>query len=425
MNIPRVAVKDAIAAIAAGGMVVVADDVDRENEGDLVMSADAITPTQVAFYLRHGSGIICAPMPADRADTLDLPLMVTRATDPLGTAFTVSVDHVTSLTGISSVDRAKTLRALADPTTRPSELRRPGHVFPLRSRPGGVLKRAEHTEAAYDLVQLAGRGTVGVITELVADDGIPMSGEVLESFAIEHQFPMITVADLIRYRRRTEQLVERNGTARLPTEFGDFTATSYRSLLDGTEHLALTRGNIREADLDPEGVLVRVHSECITGDVFGSKRCDCGRQLSDALKLIATEGAGVVVYLRGHEGRGIGIGLKLQAYTLQDNGRDTVDANLELGLPVDMREYGIGASILSDLGVHRVRLITNNPEKYGGLDGFDLQLVSRVPLPSIVGPDNVAYLSTKRDRMGHLLDLPEHPNMSGSAPAKEVRAHRD
>jgi 3,4-dihydroxy 2-butanone 4-phosphate synthase/GTP cyclohydrolase II len=402
-------VEAAIAAVGAGGMVVVADDVDRENEGDLIMAADAATANTVAFFLRHGSGIICAPMPSERADKLQLPLMVNVSSDHMGTAFTISVDHRGNSTGISANDRAMTLRALADPITSHSELCRPGHVFPLRSRPGGVLKRAGHTEAATDLVRLAGRGVVGTITELVGDDGVPLAGDRLANFAAEHDLPFITVADLVRYRRRSERLVVSSGTARLPTPIGAFTALSYRSVLDDVEHLALTCGDLAAADSSTQGVLVRVHSECVTGDVFGSRRCDCGGQLADALQLIAAEGAGVLVYLRGHEGRGIGLGRKLQAYTLQDQGRDTVDANLELGLPSDNREYGIGASILADLGVHRLRLITNNPDKYGGLEGFDLSLVGRVPMPAQVNTHNLAYLRTKRDRMGHLLDLPESP----------------
>jgi 3,4-dihydroxy 2-butanone 4-phosphate synthase/GTP cyclohydrolase II len=398
-------VEAAIEVISKGGMVIVTDDEDRENEGDLVLAAESVTSDQVAFLLRHGSGIICAPVPPERADSLDLPIMVTCGTDPLATAFTVTVDAASVGTGISAADRAATLRALADPRTHATDLRRPGHVFPLRSRPGGVLKRAGHTEAATDLVALAQKGSAGVITELVDDEGTPMSGEVLADFARHYDLLSISIADLIRYRRRTESLVERTGSARLPTEHGVFTATAYRSVIDGTEHLALTCGDLAAAEAAPGGVLVRVHSECITGDVMGSLRCDCGRQLSDAMELIAKEGTGVIVYLRGHEGRGIGLGMKLKAYTLQDAGRDTVDANIELGLPVDTREYGIGASILSDLRVHRLRLITNNPEKYRGLEGYDLALVDRVPMPTSVGPDNIAYLRTKRDRMGHSIDL--------------------
>ncbi|MEV0128457.1 bifunctional 3,4-dihydroxy-2-butanone-4-phosphate synthase/GTP cyclohydrolase II [Dactylosporangium sp. NPDC050688] len=411
-------VREAIAAITAGGMVLVADDADRENEGDLIMAAGAASAANIAFFLRYGSGIICAPMSAATADALELPLMVSRGTDPLGTAFTVSVDDRNCGTGISASDRALTLRTLADPTTAPGHLRRPGHVFPLRARPGGVLKRAGHTEAACDLVSLAGRGDVGAITELVRDDGVTMSGADLTEFAERHDIPYITVADLVRFRRRTERLVEANGTGRIPTRFGEFTATAYRSTIDDVEHLAFTYGDLHAADAG-RGVLVRVHSECTTGDIFGSLRCDCGKQLADALELIAREGAGVLVYLRGHEGRGIGLGPKLRAYALQDAGRDTVDANLELGLPIDTREYGIGAAILSHLGVHRLRLITNNPRKYGGLDGFDLEVVERVRMSTTVCADNIAYLTTKRDRMGHLLDLPPELVCSSATSTRE------
>ncbi|HTX09660.1 MAG TPA: bifunctional 3,4-dihydroxy-2-butanone-4-phosphate synthase/GTP cyclohydrolase II [Solirubrobacteraceae bacterium] len=400
-------VQVAVRELRLGRMVVVADDVDRENEGDLVVTADCIQPAQVAFMLRHGSGIICAPMPPERADELDLALMVARASDPLGTAFTVSVDHRDNSTGISAQDRAMTLRALAHPGTAAADLRRPGHVFPLRSRPGGVLRRAGHTEAATDLARMAGGSGVGVITEILSEEGIPLAGRDLQQFAAEHELALVTVAELIRFRRRSERLVTAHGTARLPTRHGDFVATAYQSVIDGSEHLALTRGDVRDAAASSKGVLVRVHSECVTGDVFGSRRCDCGQQLQDSLRLIAAEGVGVLVYLRGQEGRGIGLGLKMQAYALQEEGRDTVDANLELGLPVDLREYGVGASILSDLGVHRLRLITNSPDKYHGLAGFDLEVVGRVRLSATVRPENIAYLTAKRDRMGHLLDLPD------------------
>jgi 3,4-dihydroxy 2-butanone 4-phosphate synthase/GTP cyclohydrolase II len=401
----RTSVEAAVAALAHGGMVVVADDPDRENEGDLVMAASAVRGTDVSFFLRHGSGIVCAPLNRERAGQLDLGLMVPVNTDTHQTAFTVSVDSTRCGTGISAADRATTIRALADPSTRPADLRRPGHVFPLVSRPGGALKRAGHTEAATDLVRLAGLGDVAMITEILTSDGEPVSGAGLTGFADQHGLVHVTIGDLVRYRRQTDQLVRRTGSARLPTTRGVFEARSYVSVIDGTEHLALLMGDLAGADRSEPGVLVRVHSECMTGDLFGSLRCDCGRQLADALDVIAAEGAGVLVYLRGHEGRGIGLGPKLQAYALQELGRDTVDANLELGFPVDSREYGVGASILADIGVHRLRLITNNPAKYGGLDGFDLELVGRHALPAAVNPHNIAYLSAKRDRLGHLLDL--------------------
>lgn len=400
------AIRTALTALATGGMIVVADDTDRENEGDLIMAAGAITPDQMAFYLRHGSGIVCTPMSERNAERLRLPPMVSDNTDARGTAFTVTVDHSSVSTGISAVDRSTTVRALADPATSPSDLRRPGHIFPLRARPGGVLTRAGHTEATIDLLELAGAGDVGVITELVGDDGVPLHGEKIRDFARRHRLPCVCIDDLIRLRRRNDRPVVRSGSTMLPLDPGRFRALSYTSVLDGVDHVALTLGDIASADDSDNGVLVRVHSECLTGDVFGSRRCDCGDQLRQSLEVIAAEGAGIVVYLRGQEGRGIGLAHKLQAYALQDRGADTVDANAELGLPVDSREYGIGAAILADLGVRRVRLITNNPHKYSGLDGHDVELVGRVRIPTLVTPDNITYLRTKRDRMGHDLELP-------------------
>ncbi|WP_425566151.1 3,4-dihydroxy-2-butanone-4-phosphate synthase [Sporichthya brevicatena] len=401
-----------MAVLAQGGMVVVADEHDRENEADLIMAASAITVEQMTFFLRHGSGIVCTPMADRRADELDLPLMVAASTDNHGTAFTVTVDHIGTGTGISAADRVRTVRALADPATSPAELRRPGHIFPLRARPGGVLKRAGHTEAAVDLLALAGAGEVAVITELVGDDGVPMAGVQAREFAERHGLTFVHVDDLVRERRRNAGLIARTGRAQLPVGGNRFVATTYRSAADGIEHIALTLGDLAVADADPRGALVRVHSECLTGDVFGSGRCDCGEQLQQALDLIAAEGAGVVIYLRGHEGRGIGLGHKLQAYALQERGYDTLDANIALGLPVDSREYGIGAAMLADLGVHRIRLISNNPQKYGGLAGFDLELVDRVSTRPVVTADNIRYLRTKRDRMGHSLDLGTDPTCS-------------
>lgn len=400
----------ALAALTAGQMVVVADDSDRENEGDLVMAAGSMTAQAMAFFLRHGSGIVCAALTEARADMLNLPLMVADNTDTHKTAFTVTVDHVSVGTGISAADRCATVNALAAAETRPGEFRRPGHVFPLRAQRGGVLKRPGHTEAAVDLLRLAGCGDVGVITELVDDNGAPLSGDGIAAFAVRHGLPILSVAELVLHRRTTEGLVRRSGEANLPTDAGTFRAVAYKSVLDGIEHLALVHGDVAANVALAEGVLVRVHSECLTGDLFGSRRCDCGDQLAQSLAMIAAEGVGVLVYLRGHEGRGIGLGHKLRAYALQEDGRDTVDANLELGLPVDSREYGIGAAVLADLGVTRLRLITNNPHKYGGLEGFDLEIVSRVSAPLAVTPENLAYLHCKRDRMGHLLDL--HPTRS-------------
>lgn len=401
------AVDDALEVLARGGMVVVADDDDRENEGDLVMAADAMTEADMVFYLRHGSGIVCATVTEQRAHELELPLMVQDNTDLHGTAFTVTVDHVSTGTGISAADRAATVRAISDVTTRPEALRRPGHVFPLRARRGGVLKRAGHTEASTDLLRLAGRDEVGAITELTGDDGKPLAGVLLEQFAVRHGLVMVHVSDLVRHRRRSEQLVMRNGEATLPTEHGDFAAVSYRSTIDDVEHLALVRGDISTLTEHGEPVMVRVHSECLTGDLLGSLRCDCGFQLQQSLARIVEQGAGVLVYLRGHEGRGIGLGHKLRAYALQDAGRDTVDANLDLGLPVDARDYGVGAAILADLGISRLSLLTNNPHKYSGLRGYGLEIAERIGVPPRITEQNLAYLTTKRDRMGHSLHLPE------------------
>ena len=397
-------VPDAVAAIAAGRMVVVVDDADRENEGDLIMAAEAATPETIAFFVRHTSGVICTPMLGERLDELDLPLMVATNTAPYRTAFTISVDAGRgTTTGISAADRATTIRALIGPGTRPGDLVRPGHIFPLRYRDGGVLMRAGHTEAAVDLARMAGCYPAAVLCELVDEDGGMARLPELERFAERHGLPLISIAGLIRYRRQREKLVKRVAEARIPTRWGEFAAYAYESLLDGEQHLAMVKGAVQ----GEENVLVRVHSECLTGDALGSLRCDCGPQLEDALRLIADAGLGVVVYLRGHEGRGIGLSHKLRAYNLQEQGRDTVDANLDLGLPVDGRDYGMGSQILVDLGVTTMRLLTNNPAKYGGLDGFGLQIVERVPLQSQPNPENLRYLRTKRERMGHLLELPD------------------
>jgi 3,4-dihydroxy 2-butanone 4-phosphate synthase/GTP cyclohydrolase II len=350
--------------------------------------------------VRHTSGLVCVGMTGERLDELDIPLMVQRGTEAQGTAFTVSVDlRAGTTTGISAADRAATIRALVDPTSAPGDFARPGHVFPLRARPGGVLRRPGHTEAAVDLATLAGLSPVGVLCELVRPDGEMARGSDLARFAADHGLAMITVDELIAYRRRREQLVLRRSSATLPTPYGPFTVHAYESMIDGVEHLALVRGDVSGAD----PVLVRVHSECLTGDVFGSCRCDCGPQLQLALANIAEAGCGVVVYLMGHEGRGIGLAAKVEAYRLQDGGLDTVEANLALGLPVDDRDYGIGAQILDDLGVQAVRLMTNNPAKTEGLAGYRFEITERVPL--IVEPtiDNGAYLSAKRRKLGHML----------------------
>ena len=399
-------IEDAIAVLAAGGMVIVVDDEDRENEGDLVLAADAVTAEQMAFVIQHTSGFVCVPMLGDDLDRLDLPPMVVRNQDPKGTAYAISVDAAEgTTTGISAADRARTCRVLADPATEPEDITRPGHVLPLRYHPAGVLHRLGHTEASVDLVRMAGRRPAAVICEVTNPDGTMARVPDLERFAAEHDLLMVTIADLVAYRRARESLVERVAVAKLPTPYGDWTMIGYRSSVDGTESLALLYG-------DPEGeqdVLVRMHSECLTGDVFRSLRCDCGPQLDLAMARIAEEGRGVVVYLRGHEGRGIGLLHKLRAYELQDNGHDTVDANLDLGLPNDDRDYGVGAMILADLGLSTLRLLTNNPEKRAALSGFGLSIVGRVSVEVRPNPNNAFYLRTKAERMGHELggqDLP-------------------
>ena len=398
---PLSKVEDAIAAIGRGEMVIVVDDEDRENEGDLVMAAEFATPENIAFFLAHTSGVICVPLMPERLDELELPLMVPQNTESQRTAFTVTVDYKPrTTTGISAGDRAATIQALIDPSSRPHDFARPGHMFPLRYRTGGVLKRAGHTEATIDLARLAGRYPAGVLCEIVTADKRSMARRPkLATFAAEHGLVMITIADLVRYRRQREKLVERIASARIPTAHGEFTGHAYLSLVDGEHHFALVAGDVAGR----QNVLVRVHSECLTGDVFGSQRCDCGPQLEVALEKIAAEGAGVIVYLRGHEGRGIGLAHKLRAYTLQEQGRDTVDANLDLGLPIDNREYGIGAQILVDLGITTMRLMTNNPAKYGGLEGFGLDIVERVSIEPAPNPENLRYLQTKRERLGHIL----------------------
>lgn len=393
-------VEEAIAQIAAGRAVVVVDDADRENEGDLIFAAELATPELLAFMVRYTSGYICAPITEAAADRLELPPMYHTNQDRRGTAYAVTVDAREGVsTGISAADRAHTIRLLADPATRSTDLARPGHVVPLRARAGGVLRRAGHTEAAIDLARLAGLNEAGVLCELVNDDGTMMRLPDLEKFSAEHGLTLVSIADLIAYRRRTEKQVELVAEAKLPTPHGHFQALGYRAANDPSEHVALVFGEIG----DGQDVLVRVHSECLTGDVFGSLRCDCGPQLHAAMDRVAQEGRGVVLYVRGHEGRGIGLLHKLQAYQLQDQGRDTVDANLDLGLPADARDYGTGAQILYDLGVRSMRLLTNNPAKRAGLEGYGLTITGRESLPVRATPENVRYLRTKRDRMGHLL----------------------
>jgi len=404
-------IERAIAEVAAGRPVVVVDDADRENEGDLVFAASRATPDLLGFTIRYSSGVVCVAMEGPTLDRLELPQMTAQNQERRGTAYTVSVDAREGIsTGISAADRAHTIRMLADSATEPHELSRPGHVFPLRYREGGVLVRPGHTEASVDLARLAGLTPAGVLCEIVNDDGTMARLPELERFSKEHNLALVSIADLVAYRRRRERQVRRVADARLPTRHGEFRAVGYHNILDGSEHVALVRGDVG----DGTGILVRVHSECLTGDVFGSQRCDCGMQLDAALELIAREGRGVLLYVRGHEGRGIGLLHKLAAYQLQDRGRDTVDANLDLGLPADARDYGTGAQILVDLGVRTMRLITNNPTKRAALEGFGLEIIERVPMPVALTPENLQYLQTKRDRMGH--DLPGLP----SSPPEEV-----
>ncbi|GAA2699386.1 bifunctional 3,4-dihydroxy-2-butanone-4-phosphate synthase/GTP cyclohydrolase II [Actinoplanes palleronii] len=395
-------VERAIAEIRAGRPVIVVDDEDRENEGDLIFAAEHATPELVAFMVRYTSGYICVAITESEADRLDLPPMYHTNQDKKGTAYAVAVDakHGVS-TGISAADRARTIGLLGSATTEPADLSRPGHVVPLRAKSGGVLRRPGHTEAAIDLAVLAGCSPSGALCEMVNDDGTMQRRPDLEKFAVEHDLVLVTIADLVAYLREKDgKQVERVVETTMPTEHGVFTAVGYRTEADQGEHVALVFGDLT----DGEDVLVRVHSECLTGDVFGSRRCDCGPQLDAALERVAAAGRGVVLYMRGHEGRGIGLLHKLQAYQLQDRGFDTVDANLELGLPADARDYGTGAQILYDLGVRSMRLLTNNPAKRAGLEGYGLRVTGLESLPVRLHPENVRYLRTKRDRMGHLFE---------------------
>ncbi|XP_057812517.1 bifunctional riboflavin biosynthesis protein RIBA 1, chloroplastic isoform X2 [Salvia miltiorrhiza] len=402
-------IPEAIKDIREGKMVVVVDDEDRENEGDLIMAASKVTPEAMAFFVKYGTGIVCVSMKDEDLERLKLPLMVNHKEneEKLSTAFTVSVDakHGTT-TGVSARDRATTILALASKDSKPEDFNRPGHIFPLKYREGGVLKRAGHTEAAVDLAMLAGSEPAGVLCEIVDDDGSMARLPRLREFVKQENLKIISIADLIRYRRKRDRLVEHASAARIPTMWGPFTAHCYRSIIDGIEHIAMVKGEIG----DGQDILVRVHSECLTGDIFGSARCDCGSQLSLAMQQIEAAGRGVLVYLRGHEGRGIGLGHKLRAYNLQDAGRDTVEANEELGLPVDSREYGIGAQILRDLGVRTMKLMTNNPAKYIGLKGYGLAVAGRVPLVTPITKDNMRYLETKRAKMGHVYGLDGNGN---------------
>jgi 3,4-dihydroxy 2-butanone 4-phosphate synthase / GTP cyclohydrolase II len=394
-------IDEALEDIRAGKIVIVVDDADRENEGDFIMAAEKATPELLNFMVTHGRGIVCLPTTAQRLDELRIPLMVSKNNESHGTAFAVSIDvQGRTTTGTSAFDRAATVRAIADPELRPEDIRMPGHVFPLMAKEGGVLKRAGHTEATVDLARMAGLYPAGVLCEVLHPDGSMARMPELTRVARDHDLKIISIADLIEYRRRREHLVSRTAEAQIPTEHGEFTAYTYQSLVDGMVHVALVLGEVG----DGERILVRVHSECLTGDVFGSMRCDCGDQLQSAIAQVGKEGRGVILYIRGHEGRAIGLTHKLRAYRLQEQGRDTVEANVELGFAADPREYGIGAQILVDLGVRSMRLLTNNPAKRAGLEGYGLSIAERVPLETRPTAENIGYLRTKREKLGHLLE---------------------
>ncbi|MFW5647778.1 MAG: bifunctional 3,4-dihydroxy-2-butanone-4-phosphate synthase/GTP cyclohydrolase II [Candidatus Alkaliphilus sp. MAG34] len=393
-------IEEAVEDIKQGKIIVVIDDEDRENEGDLLMAAEKVTPEAINFMTKYGRGLVCMPIDGFRLDELHIPQMVEHSTDNLQTAFTVSIDAMETTTGISAHERAFTVRKVLDPNAKASDFRRPGHIFPLEAKKGGVLKRAGHTEAAVDLAKLAGLYPAGVICEVMDEDGTMARTPQLMEFIKKHNLKIITIADLIAYRRKHEVLITRITSADMPTKYGNFTIIGYENNLNGEHHVALVKGDVS----DGEPVLVRVHSECLTGDAFGSLRCDCGEQCTAALKQIDNEGRGVLVYMR-QEGRGIGLINKLKAYALQDNGMDTVEANLALGFPSDMRDYGIGAQILADLGIKKIKLMTNNPKKVSGLAGYGMEIVERIPIQTGCNKHNICYLRTKQEKLGHMLNF--------------------
>ncbi|MDD4856782.1 MAG: bifunctional 3,4-dihydroxy-2-butanone-4-phosphate synthase/GTP cyclohydrolase II [Candidatus Krumholzibacteria bacterium] len=414
-------IEDALEDIKRGRMIIAVDDEDRENEGDILMAAEFVSPEDINFIARHARGLICVALEGERLDELRLGLMVQENTAKMGTPFTVSVDAVHgTTTGISAYDRAVTIRALVDPLTRPQDLARPGHIFPLRAARGGVLRRAGHTEAAVDMMRLAGLKPAGVLCEIMAEDGSMARVPELVGIAKKHDLKMITICDLIEHRRRKEKLVRRVADANLPTRYGEFKLIAYEGTIDGSASIALVMGTPR----GDSPMLVRVHSQCVTGDVFGSLRCDCGDQLSEALRMIAKEGAGVFLYIQ-QEGRGIGLVNKVRAYALQDSGRDTVEANTDLGFPADLRDYGIGAQILADLGLHKIRLLTNNPRKIIGLRAYGLEIVERMPIEIPPNRRNLRYLKAKRDKLGHIFTILDDVDTTESGAAAAQKGESD